>query len=75
MPPVKPVIDPDELRIEIPPRLFEKFQKEARIVIKYHPAGLWPIPPEWFRNEAFLKEILLDEAIQKQYELVLVPRR
>jgi hypothetical protein len=74
MPPVKPIVDPNELRIEIPPLILERLRKEARIVIKYHPAGLWPIPPEWFHNQEILKQ-LEDEAFSKQYEIVAVPRR
>jgi len=66
------VVSGSELRVQIPKVLLDEFQKNPRIVIKTHPAGIYPIDPGILKNGEALKKILSDREFQENFELVAV---
>lgn len=60
--------------IHIPKVMLEEFQRDARIVIKTSPAGLWPIGPEILKNAEFIKRLAEDKEFTKNFEIVVIAR-
>lgn len=63
---------PGEVRFTIPKALLDAFAQEPRILIKWRPDGLWPIPPELLR-ETF-DRIVNDKEILENYDVVLMKK-
>lgn len=63
----------EEFRVKIPSRLIKAFNSEVPIILKYHPAGLWPVDPGFLMSGQF-KELFSDREFQEQYEVVIMPR-
>ena len=65
--------DLEELRVKIPNRLIKFFEKEVPIIVKYHPAGLWPVDPGLLMHDRF-QELFKDREFLENYEVVIMPR-
>lgn len=63
-----------EVQWEIPKVFLKEFEKHPRIIIKHHPAGLWPIPIDFFRRADFLERILMDKEFSEKFQIVLMPK-
>ena len=64
----------EEIRVSIPPVILDSFVKEARVVIKWRPDGIWPIDPGLLLNEEFVKRLAADKQFNKNFEIVVMPR-
>ncbi len=77
MPPVRKIDlrpDTEVFRFEIPPILLKQFQESPRMVIKWRPDGIWPVPPEWFTKIDFWRELAANKEFNENYEIVIMPR-
>jgi hypothetical protein len=63
----------EELRLKVPNRLIDFFEKDVPVIIKYHPAGLWPVDPGLLMGDQ-LKDLFKDRAFMENYEVVIMPR-
>ncbi len=61
-------------RIKLPKAILDQFQTDPRIIIKYNPAGLWPLGPEMLRNAEFMKKVASDKEFQKNFEVVIMQK-
>ncbi|ACD91406.1 MAG: hypothetical protein HGA81_04940 [Chlorobium limicola] len=68
-----PVSAANEMRVEMPPRLMEVFAKSPRIVIKHHPAGLWPVDPGIIKK-IDLAALLADKDFAEKFEVVIMQK-
>lgn len=64
----------DKKQFQIPKAILQEFAKNPRVIIKAHPAGLWPIGPEILRNPEFLKKLSSDPEFNKKYEVVIMQK-
>lgn len=64
-----------ENRFDIPKVIFKEFQTQPRIVIKHHPAGLWPVPLSVLKKADFFKTLANDKQFTAKYDVVIVPKR
>jgi hypothetical protein len=65
---------PEEVRFTIPKALLDTFVREPRIVIKWRPDGLWPIPPELLLETNWMKELISDKDFTENYEVVIMKK-
>jgi hypothetical protein len=63
-----------DVRFVIPPALLEGFSKEPHVLLKHHPAGLWPVDIRWLFESGLWKELASDKEFAQNYELVIMPR-
>ncbi len=70
---VKRGIGPDG-SVRIPKAILREFQQDARVIIKLHPAGLWPIPLQILKNPEFIKRLASDAEIAKNFDVIIVPK-
>ena len=68
-----PVTDTPDVRIKIPEQLLRQFAADPRIVIKYRPDGLWPLPPEIFRKIDW-KQLASDAEFNRNFEVQIVAK-
>lgn len=73
MPTKIPVSTANEMRMEMPPQLMEVFAKSPRIVIKHHPAGLWPVDPGIIRK-VDIAALVADKNFSEKFEVVIMPK-
>lgn len=64
----------DEIRIKIPPKLLEGFHKEPYILLKRHPAGLWPIDLKMLVETGLWEELVSDQVFMENYEVVVMAK-
>ncbi|MBL0699676.1 MAG: hypothetical protein JJV92_02190 [Desulfosarcina sp.] len=63
----------EELRVKIPLRLIKFFEEEVPVILKYHPAGLWPVDPGLLMEDR-LKGLFSDREFMENYEVVIMPK-
>lgn len=63
----------EELRVKVPTRLIKFFDENVPIIIKYHPAGLWPVDPGLLMEDR-LRDLFKDNDFMENYEVVIMPR-
>jgi len=68
------VIWEKEMRIKIPKSMMEAFSREPQIIIKEHPAGLWPVSPELLTKLDLMNKLISDKEFQEKFEIVIMPR-
>lgn len=64
----------NEIRMKVPKVFLEEFQKNPRILIKHHPAGIFPIDPGILKKVELLQKLVLDKEFQENFELVAVSK-
>ncbi len=70
----KALVSPtNELRVDLPPKLMEVFAQSPRIVIKGHPAGLWPVDPAILKK-IDLAKLIADKDFNANFEVVIMQR-
>ena len=62
-------------RITVPAVFREYFAKDPRIVLKWRPDGIWPIPPELLRNQEVMQRLARDKEFNAKFEIVAMPRQ
>ncbi len=63
----------EELRVRVPARLIKFFEQDVPIMVKYHPAGLWPVAAKLLMEDR-LKELFSDKEFLENYEIVVMPK-
>jgi hypothetical protein len=58
----------------IPPVLKEYFGSNPRVKNINRPDGIWPIPPEFFKNPDMFKKLAADKDFMKNFEVVIMAK-
>jgi hypothetical protein len=66
--------DQHEMRLKIPPSMLEEFQRNPRVIFKFHPAGLWPIDIGILIKGDLLEKLQKDKVFMENYDVVLMPK-
>lgn len=61
-------------KVVIPETILKEFVKDRRIVLADETRGLWPLPIDLLKNEAFIKSILNDKELLENYEVALITK-
>ena len=62
-----------DYRVSVPQRLMELFKDDVPFLIKYHPAGLWPIGPRLINSDQF-QEMVKGKEFAQNFEVVIMPK-
>ncbi len=61
-------------QVIIPKVILEEFMAERRIVLPDETRGVWPLPPELIKNEAFMKKLAADKEFQDNFEVAIITK-
>jgi hypothetical protein len=60
--------------IRIPKAILEELATEVRIVLPDETRGLFPLPIDLIRNEAFIKKLAADKYFQANFEVAIISK-
>jgi hypothetical protein len=63
-----------DARIRIPKALMAGFEKEPYVLLKVHPAGLWPVDIRMLAETGLLRELASDAEFVERFQVVVMPR-
>ena len=61
-------------KIKIPKGIFEELALEGRIVLPDETRGLFPLPVNMIKNEAFMKRLASNKEFLANYEVAIITK-
>jgi len=61
-----------EMRFKIPKALLEGFSREPYVLLKHHPAGLWPVDIRMLVESGLVEKLAADKEFIENFEIVIM---